>query len=99
MHTVHGDFRCPEPNCIACVFQVKTHAAKQLEKELHPMDIFIENEQNNVKKEQFFWLMEHLLPPSPDKFKGCELIFPDTAFFEQGQCKCIIKNDEDFCLT
>lgn len=39
------------------------------------------------------------MPPSADKFKGCELIFPDTAFFENGQCKCIIKNDEDYCLV
>ena len=43
--------------------------------------------------------MEHLLPPIPAKFKGCELIFPDTAFFEKGECKCIIKSDTDFCLT
>ena len=42
--------------------------------------------------------MEKLLPPNPAKFKGCELIFPDTAFFEKGECKGIIKNDEDFCL-
>lgn len=55
--------------------------------------------QNRVEKEQFMWLMEHLLPPSPEKFKGCELIFPDTAFFENGCCKCIIKNDEDYCLV
>ena len=43
--------------------------------------------------------MEHLLPPNPAKFKGCECIFPDTAFFDQGVCKFIIKNDEDYCLT
>ena len=43
--------------------------------------------------------MEHLLPPNPAKFKGCELIFPDTAFFDQGVCKSIIKCDEDYCLT
>ena len=42
--------------------------------------------------------MEKLLPPNPAKFKGCELIFPDTAFFERGECKSIIKNDEDYCL-
>lgn len=43
--------------------------------------------------------MEKLLPPNPAKFKGCELIFPDTALFEKGECKGIIKSDEDFCLT
>ena len=42
--------------------------------------------------------MEHLLPPNPAKFKGCELIFPDTAFFEQGVCKSIFKNDDEHCL-
>ena len=43
--------------------------------------------------------MEHLLPPNPAKFKGCELVFPDTAFFEQGVCKFLVKNDEDHCLV
>ena len=43
--------------------------------------------------------MEHLLPPNPAKFKGCELIFPDTAFLDQGNIKFIIKTDEDYCLT
>lgn len=32
VHTVHGDFKCPEPNCIACTYQVKSYAAKQIEK-------------------------------------------------------------------
>ena len=42
--------------------------------------------------------MEHLVPPNPDKFKGCDLIFPDTAFFNGGRATHIIKNDKDFCL-
>ena len=42
--------------------------------------------------------MEHLVSPNPDKFKGCELIFPDTAFFSGGKPVHIIKNDKDFCL-
>jgi len=41
----------------------------------------------DIEHENFQWLMEHLLPPNPAKFKGCELIFPDTAFFEGGNCK------------
>jgi len=25
--------------------------------------------------------MEHLISPTPNKVKGCELIFPDTVWF------------------
>lgn len=46
----------------------------------------------------FNWLIEHLLPPS-DNIKGCECIFPDTAFYENGEAKIIIKMDKDYCLT
>jgi hypothetical protein len=42
--------------------------------------------------------MEHLLPPS-DNIKGCDCIFADTAFYENGEAKVIIKMDKDFCLT
>jgi hypothetical protein len=46
----------------------------------------------------FFWLMHSLLP-SNDKVKGCELIFPDTAFFKKGKPVIVIKSDSrDFCL-
>lgn len=48
-------------------------------------------------KQTFRWLMERLLAPS-DLIKGCELIFPDTAFFERGQLVLMIKMDKDFCL-
>ena len=48
-------------------------------------------------KQSFLWLMEHLLPPS-DLVKGCELIFPDTAFFDQGKAILMIKMDKEFCL-
>ena len=32
----------------------------------------------------FFIFMKHLLPPPKveDKFKGCEMCFPDTIFFK-----------------
>ena len=47
----------------------------------------------------FSWLMEHLLSPSPSKIKGCELVFPDTVWFNQkGFPYLIIRNDRDFCL-
>ena len=45
----------------------------------------------------FMWLLEHLLPPN-DMIKGCELIFPDTVFFEKGKAKVIIKMDKEWCL-
>lgn len=43
------------------------------------------------------WLLEHLLPPN-EMIKGCELIFPDTVFFEKGKAKVIIRMDKEFCL-
>ena len=46
----------------------------------------------------FCWLVEHLLPPN-DNIKGCEAIFPETAFFEKGEAKLIVRMDKDFCLT
>jgi len=49
------------------------------------------------EKQTFSWLMHHLLPYS-EKIKGCELIFPDTVFFEDGKPKVIIKTEKDYCL-
>lgn len=48
-------------------------------------------------KQTFRWLMERLLAPT-DAIKGCELIFPDTAFFDHGQLILMVKMDKDFCL-
>jgi hypothetical protein len=46
----------------------------------------------------FAWLMQSLLATS-DKVKGCELIFPDTAFFRKGKPVIVIRSDpRDFCL-
>ena len=49
-------------------------------------------------EKNFKWLIDHLLPFS-EKIKGCELIFPDTVFFENGAPSMIVKMDKDFCLT
>ena len=49
----------------------------------------------------FTWLIEHLLPPS-DLYKGCEMIFPDTVFFEKESAKArlIVKMEKkDYCLV
>jgi hypothetical protein len=44
--------------------------------------------------------MEKLLPPNPALVKGCELVFPDTVFFNaKGNPSIIFKNDKDFCLV
>ena len=43
--------------------------------------------------------MEHLLSSNPAKIKGCELVFPDTVWFNnKGAPYLIIRNDKDFCL-
>lgn len=42
--------------------------------------------------------MENLLPLN-DKFKGCELIFPDTVLFSKGKPTMIIRSDKDYCVT
>jgi len=42
----------------------------------------------------------HQLLASNDKVKGCELLFPDTAFFKKGKPVIVIKSDpRDFCLV
>ena len=47
----------------------------------------------------FMWLMSHLLSFT-EKIKGCEIMFPDTAFFKNGEARVIIKTDNDsYCLT
>lgn len=43
--------------------------------------------------------MEKLLPQNTDKFKGCELIFPETVMFQGGKPKKFFKMDKDFCLV
>jgi hypothetical protein len=43
--------------------------------------------------------MEHLISPTPNKVKGCELVFPDTVWFNaKGTPTVIIRTDKDFCL-
>ena len=45
-------------------------------------------------------MIEKLLSPSPGKLKGCELVFPDTVFFNtKGYPKMIVRTDREFCLT
>lgn len=43
----------------------------------------------------FKWFIEKLLPPT-DNIKGCEIIMPDSAFFNtSGVPELVVKNDKD----
>ena len=95
-HAAFGGFSCGR-KCAYCIHQVKTHNSKILDEAIKPLDQYMFDHGELVMKARFQWLMEHLLPPNP-KFKGCELIFPDTAFLKDEQCKFVIKNDKDHCL-
>lgn len=46
------------------------------------------------QKQSFQWLLEQLLPPN-DRICGCEVWVPDTAMFELGKPKVIVKTDKD----
>eukprot|EP00347_Sterkiella_histriomuscorum_P006724 403351677 len=50
------------------------------------------------EKQSFQWLIEHLLAPN-EKICGCELWMPDTAIFDQGKSKLIVKSDKDGFLV
>ena len=76
-HGANGRFTC---DCEACKSHIKAQYALQGKEKVNPVDKLIVKDED-IMDESFTWLMEHLVPPNPDKFKGCELIFPDTAFF------------------
>ena len=42
--------------------------------------------------------MQHLLPIN-DNFKGCELIFPETVFYNHGKPVMFVQSDKEWCLT
>jgi len=46
-----------------------------------------ECETMKIELQNFQWLMHHLLPPTSMQgtIHGCEVLFPDTAFFYEGQ--------------
>ncbi len=52
-----------------------------------------------LEHHNFHWLIERLLSPNESKVAGCELWVPDTAIFENGKPKLVIKTDpKDGCL-
>lgn len=53
---------------------------------------------HKFEKQSFHWLIEHLLAPS-EKICGCELWVPDTALFEQGKPKLVVRTDKDGFLV
>jgi hypothetical protein len=61
----------------------------EVEEEIRPL-----GERNRVTFTQhtFHWLLEKLLPPT-DRVFGCELWVPDTAIFENGKPKLVVKSD------
>lgn len=54
--------------------------------------------QEKAQQKGFNWMLENLLPLN-DKFKGCELILPDTVLFAKGKPYMLVRCDKDFCLT
>ena len=34
-----------------------------------------------------------------DKFRGCEIVFPETVFYRGGRPYILVKCDDAFCLT
>lgn len=92
-----GGFSC---ECSICKSQIRIEKRSTVAATTKAQQ---ENEINELLYEgiprDFFWLMHSLLASS-DKVKGCELIFPDTAFFRKGKPVIVIKSDsKDYCLV
>jgi len=51
----------------------------------------------NLERVDFKWLLDHLLSPN-DRIAGCQLLIPDTAFFEENAPR-ITKTDKDGFVT
>jgi hypothetical protein len=88
-------------DCDACLSGFRTIHKEKLCIDPHPLERLIKGSDKVIDNFPFIWLMSKLLPPH-NKFKGCELVFPDTAFFKEngsGAATIIIRNDKDFCLT
>ena len=45
-----------------------------------------------LEQRSFQWLLEHLIPAT-ERVLGCELWVPDTAIFEHGKPKLVVKTD------
>ena len=87
------------------IYQTTQQAQKTLD--FKGGDLFADPGKNTVvtddgritfERQSFHWLLEHLLAPN-DKICGCELWVPDTAFFEGGKPKLIVKTDKEGFLV
>ena len=104
VHNALGKFSC---HCNICEKQIRPpdkpipstlrSVPVQTRKAIKGLDREKAYKQVGGFERNFLWLLEHLLPPN-DMIKGCELIFPDTVFFEKGKAKVIIRMDKEFCL-
>jgi hypothetical protein len=89
----HGSKECP-----VCKESTNPLNRYKIKYDENIIETFIRDPSQNVKQKTFNWLCEHLLAPS-DKFKGCEMIFPDTVLFKSGKAHLLIRCDKDYCLT
>lgn len=96
LHKGQGGFDC---KCASCKEAAKPQDRFVSKVIVNPIEEIIKNSKEPVRQRSFNWFLEHLLPSMPDKFKGCELIFPDTLIFCKGKSKLVIKCDKDWCLT
>jgi hypothetical protein len=67
--------------------------------ETNPIEQILNDPNEKIKQSTFTWLVEHLLPTQSDKFRGCEMIMPDTVFYKNGKPSMLVKCDEIYCLT
>jgi len=54
------------------------------------------NPNKHIKKFKFRDFMVMLVGPDTDQIQGCPVLFPDTAFFEDGKVSEIIRTDNKY---
>lgn len=94
-HQGYGSFACKD--CKMCKFMCEAHLNYVVIKNLNPMEELIKNDAANIRSQTFNWLIENLLPIN-DKFRGCELVFPDTVLFLKGKPTHYVNCDKYWCL-
>lgn len=100
-----GAFSCTCDVCKAGLVQgVRQRGLREIPEKLTKCLRIREQSDNYAKyggfPKSFKWFIEHLMPPAEQEqmIKGCEILFPDTVFFEKGKAKSIVKMDKDYCL-
>jgi hypothetical protein len=91
-----GGFAC---DCTICSTQIRKERRAAASANVNNEQVEINQMLYEGVPRDFFWLMQNLLPAS-EKVKGCELIFPDTAFFKKGKPVIVVRSDpRDYCLV